>query len=340
MYRSEITINLGALRRNVRTVLAALGGAELWAVVKANGYGHGAAQVAGAAVGAGAHGLCVATVPEGLALRPEFPGVRILVMGPSTNREVSQAREAHLELAIATTGDIPEAMPVHLKLDTGMGRWGLGELPSQARNVVGVMSHLATADSDVVFARWQVERFRAAVADHPDLFWHIANSAAALRIPEARLDGARCGIALYGLSPFGEDPAADGLEPVLHWASHLAQVRRLEPGYSTGYGRRFVADGPTWIGIVPVGYADGFRRDLEGTHVRVGGELRRVVGTVSMDAFAVELDRDLPVGTPVTIIGHGVLAEDHARVAGTITYEIATGIESSPTRARRIVTDG
>jgi alanine racemase len=340
VYRSEITINLGALRRNVRTLLAALEGAELWAVVKANGYGHGAAQAAGAAVGAGASGLCVATVPEGLALRPEFPGVRILVMGPATNREVAQARDAQLELAVAATDDIPEAMPVHVKLDTGMGRWGLSELPSHLRNVVGIMSHLATADSDVGFARWQVERFRAAVADHRDLFCHIANSAAALRIPEARLDGARCGIALYGLSPFGADPADDGLEPVLHWASYVAQVRLLEPGYSTGYGRRFVAERPTWIGIVPVGYADGFRRDLEGTQVRVGGELRRVVGTVSMDAFAVELDRQLPVGTPVTIIGHGVLAEEHARVAGTISYEIATGIDSSPTRARRIVTDG
>lgn len=340
MYRSELTINLGALRRNARTLLRALDGAELWAVVKADGYGHGAAQVAGAAVGAGAAGLCVATVPEGLELRPEFPGVRVLVMGPATNREIGQARDARLELAIGTTTDIPEGLPVHVKLDTGMGRWGLSELTSLTREVVGVMSHLATSDCDVAFAHWQIDRFRQATAEHSYLFRHIANSGAALRIPEARFDGARCGIALYGLSPFGEDPAVDGLEPVLHWASHLAQVRPLPSGWSTGYGRRFVASEPTWVGIVPVGYADGFRRDLEGTEVRVAGELRRVVGTVSMDAFAVELDRELPVGTPVTIIGHGVLAEHHARVAGTITYELVAGIDSSPTRARRIVTDG
>ena len=101
---------------------------------------------------------------------------------------------------------------------------------------------------------------------------HAANSAAALRLPAARFDAARCGIALYGLSPFGEDPADDGLEPVLCWRSELAQVKGLEPGESTGYGRRYVAEAPTWIGIVPVGYADGFRRDLTGTEVLVAGE--------------------------------------------------------------------
>jgi alanine racemase len=116
-------------------------------------------------------------------------------------------------------------------------------------------------------------------------------------------------------------------------------VKRLEPGQSTGYGRRFMAEQPTWIGIVPVGYADGFRRALTGTEVRVGGELRRVIGTVSMDAFAVELDGEEPVGAPVTILGHGVLAEEHARVAGTINYELVCGTNSDPRRARRTVVD-
>ncbi|HUH15371.1 MAG TPA: alanine racemase C-terminal domain-containing protein, partial [Gaiellaceae bacterium] len=168
---------------------------------------------------------------------------------------------------------------------------------------------------------------------------HIANSAGALRYPSARFDAARCGIAVYGISPFGTDPAEDGLEPALRWDSELAQVRQLQPGDSTGYGRRFVAERPTWIGIVPVGYADGFRRDLTGTEVRVAGEPRRVVGTISMDALAVELDRELPPGTPVTLLGHGVLAEAHARVAGTIGYELVTGIRSGPERARRSVVD-
>src|SRR5919201_2103352 len=288
MHRSEITIDLGALRRNVRTLVRALEGTELWAVVKANGYGHGAVDVAGAALGSGAAALCVATIPEGLALAREFGGARILVMGPAgSSREVAHARDAGLELAIADQ-EIPDGVRVHLKLETGMGRYGLVELPTPGVDVVGLMTHLASADSDESFARAQLERFLAATSEHSQLVRHATNSAAALRIPESRLDAARCGVAIYGLSPFGTDPAADGLEPVLSWHSYLAQVKLLQPGQSTGYGRRFVAREPTWIGLVPVGYADGFRRDLTGTHILVDGEPRPVIGTVSMDSFAVE----------------------------------------------------
>ena len=338
MHRSEVTVDLAALRRNVAALLRVLEGAELWAVVKADGYGHGAVDVGSAALDAGASALCVATVPEALALRRELPLARLVVLGPSAPREVAAARDADVEIVVAD-GDVPAGLRVHLKLDTGMGRWGLSELPAPPVEVVGLMSHFASADCDPEFTRAQTERFRAATAPFAHLTRHIANSAGALRFPEARLDAARCGIALYGLSPFGEDPAADGLEPVLGWRSHVAQVRLLEPGESTGYGRTYVAERPTWIGIVPVGYADGFRRDLTGTEVRVAGEPRRVVGTVSMDAFAVELPGELPVGTPVTIVGHGVLLEAHARAAGTITYELACGIgaAAAPERARRTV---
>jgi alanine racemase len=340
MHRSEITIDLGALRRNVRTLLRALDGSHLWAVVKADAYGHGMTDVAGAALGAGATALCVATIPEGLALRNEYRTERIIVLGPAgSNREVAQARDAALELAIAD-GEIPDGIRVHLKLDTGMGRYGLSELPTPPADVVGLMTHLATADSDVEFARQQLERFRSATDEFKALTRHVANSAAALRLPEARFDAARCGVAMYGLSPFNTDPAEDGLEPVLSWHTNLAQVKRLEAGASTGYGRRFVAKEPTWIGIVPVGYGDGFRRDLTGTEVRVAGEPRRVVGTISMDSFAVELDRELPPGSPVVLVGQGVLAESHAQMAGTINYELTCGIESSRLRARRTVVDG
>ena len=271
-------------------------------------------------------------------LRRALGPVRILVMGPASSREIAEAREAGLELVIAD-GEIPEGVRVHLKLDTGMGRWGLAELPTPTREVVGVMSHFASADSDAAFTEQQVERFREATAEHSYLTRHIANSAGALRYPSARFDAARCGIALYGISPFGTDPAEDGLEPALRWDSQLAQVRQLQPGQSTGYGRRFVAEQPTWIGIVPVGYADGFRRGLTGTEIRVAGEPRLVVGTISMDAFAVELDRQLPVGTPVTLLGHGVQAEAHARVAGTIAYELVAGINRAPERTRCAIVD-
>jgi alanine racemase len=339
MHRSEITIDLGAVRRNARTLLEALDGAALWAVVKADGYGHGAVDVAAAALGAGASALCVATVDEGLELRRELPTARVVVLGPVLqSRAVAQARDAALELVVSSD-EIPEGVRCHLKLDTGMGRFGLSELPAPTREVVGLMSHLATADTDASFAERQIERFREATAGYPGLTRHLANSAAALRYPAARFDAARCGIALYGLSPFGEDPGRDGLEPALRWESRLAQVKLLAPGESTGYGRRFVAEHETWIGLVPVGYADGFRRSLTGATVRVAGEPRQVVGTISMDSFAVELDHALPVGTPVVLMGGGVSAEEHARIAGTITYELVTGITSDPRRARRTVVD-
>jgi alanine racemase len=305
--------------------------------VKANGYGHGARDVARAALDAGASALCVVTVAEAVELRREVPEARIVVMCPTD--DLAAAREARLELVVSVPGEIPGDVPVHLKLDTGMGRWGLAELPQPPANVVGLMSHLATADTDPEFAQQQIERFRKATEPYSHLTRHLANSAAALRLPDARFDAARCGIALYGISPFNTDPAENGLQPALSWRSRLARVFLLQPGESTGYGRRFVAERPTWIGIVPVGYADGFRRDMTGTDVLIEGESRRAVGTVSMDAVAVELDRELPVGTPVTIVGDGLTMERHALVAETIGYEIACGINSDPSRARRFVVD-
>ena len=338
MHRSEITIDLGALRRNARRLRQVLGESQLWAVVKADGYGHGAVDVAGAVLGEGAAMLCVATVSEALELRQEFPAARLLVMGPTSGRELALAREARIEVT-AFEMEIPEGLRVHLKLDTGMGRWGLTQLPEVPVDVVGLMTHLATADSDPGFAREQLRRFEEVTRRFSHVERHAANSAAALRLPESRLDAARCGIALYGLSPFGTDPREDGLEPVLRWESQLTQVKQLARGESTGYGRRFTATAPTWIGIVPIGYADGFRRDMTGTNVVVEGERRRVVGTISMDALAVELPDRLAIGTPVTLIGDGLLAEEHAAVAETINYEIVCSINSRRARARRSVVD-
>ena len=337
MSRSEVTIDLGALRRNVETLRRVLGETKLWAVVKANAYGHGAADVAGAALDAGATAVCVVTVAEGLSLRHVLPEARIVVLGPTT--EIREARDARLELCVSGS-PIPEEVPVHVKLDTGMGRFGFKELPPLTTNVVGLMTHLATADSDPTFAAEQLARFGAIADAHPGLETHAANSAAALRLPAARLSAARCGVAIYGLSPFGTDPADDGLEPVMRWESELAQVKELDEGESTGYGRRFVAERPTWIGLVPVGYGDGFRRDMSGTEVLVAGSRRRAVGTVSMDSFAVELGERLEPGERVVLLGEGLLAEEHARVAGTINYEITCGVETAPERARRVVVDG
>lgn len=340
--RSRITIDVGALRRNAARLAAAAAPGELWAVVKADAYGHGALDAARAALAGGASGLCVATAQEGAGLRVAFPDVRVLVMSPLAPGEESVAREARLEVALSAP-ELPEGLDAHLKVDTGMGRWGmtLAEALSVPRErVVGVMSHLATADEpDEAFARRQIERFAEVAAAFPGVPAHLANSAGALRFPAARFDAVRCGIALYGLSPFGDDPARHGLEPVLSWRSYVALAKELAPGSGTGYGRRFVAERPTRVGIVPVGYADGFRRGLTGTEVLVGGTRRRVLGSISMDSLAVELGNE-HAGTPVTLIGDGVLAEDHARVLGTIVYEITCGLNRDRARAERSVVGG
>jgi alanine racemase len=332
--RSELTVDRAALRANLRRLQTALGRAELWAVVKADGYGHGAELVAGVALEEGAAALCVATVGEGAELRTAFPEARILVLGPPDPSEFRGALEARLELVVAD-GPLPEGVPLHAKVDTGMGRWGLSDAVASSPDAVGLMSHLASADIDPAFTELQIARFAAIADRHPGLTRHLANSAGILRFPAAHFDAGRPGIALYGLSPFGTDPAEDGLTPVLAWRSAIRQVKRLEAGESTGYQRRFVAAEPTWVGIVPVGYADGFRRALTGFEVLVGGERRRVVGIVSMDAFAVELPGPVEPGTPVTVIGDGILAEELAAALGTITYEVVCGINSAPARAVR-----
>jgi alanine racemase len=341
--RSEITIDLGAFRRNVETMRAAAAPAEVWAVVKADGYGHGILDVARAALDAGASALCVASAGEGGAVRGALPDARILVLGPLAPGEDDLARRARLEATVSSPSAVPEGLEVHLKVDTGMGRWGMSPEDTRAvprERVVGVMSHLATAEEeDQTHVRAQIERFEEVVRDFPGVTAHLANSAAALALPESRFDAVRSGVALYGLSPFGGDPAEHGLEPVLSWRSYVTLAKTLEAGESAGYGRRFVAAGPTRIGVVPVGYGDGFRRGLMGTQLLVEGARRRVVGAVSMDAIAVELDGESE-GAPVTLIGDGLLVEEHARHLGTINYEVITGIRSDPLRATRTVLDG
>ena len=338
--RSRITIDLAAIRHNVTRLREVAAPAGVWAVVKADGYGHGAVDVGSSALAAGAEALCVATIGEGVALR-EALGVepRIVVMGPSSVVDHPLARAARLELVTASDSALPTDIPVHLKLDTGMGRWGLSELVDREENVVGLMTHFASSEADEAFTRRQLEAFLAATAAFPGLPRHAANSAAALTFPEARLEAVRCGIAVYGLDPFGVDGAERGLRPALRWESTVARAARLEPGESTGYGRRFVADRPTWIGQVPVGYADGFTRHLTGTTVLVGDDPCEVVGTISMDALAVRLPSEVEHGARVTLVGAGVTLEQHARVAGTIAYELACGLRAGPARVTRVVAE-
>ena len=203
------------------------------------------------------------------------------------------------------------------------------------------MTHFATADEDPEFMAEQLERF-AQFAAHvrslaPQALVHAANSAGTLRDSGAQFDLVRCGVALYGLDPFGEDPAAHGLEPALALRSYLAAVKPAAPGQSTGYGRRFIAERPTWIGTAPIGYGDGVRRALhpEG-QVLIAGRRHPIVGNVSMDNITVDLGPEpasgVEVGAPVTLIGPDggdrILVEELARWVGTINYEIVTGISA------------
>jgi alanine racemase len=357
--RATVTVDLGAIEHNVTHLREVSRPAELWAVVKADGYGHGAAAVGRAALRAGARRLCVATWEEARALRGELGEVPVLVMGPLVPGEEPHVHD--VEVAVTSVDGFARLqaaarrpLGVHLKVDTGMGRWGMA--PADALRVAaqleadgmlrlaGLMSHLAVADTDREFTLRQVERFTALAEQFPGCPRHVANSAAALRIPEARLDAVRCGIAVYGISPFGEDAAADGLRPALRLESHVAEVKLLQPGESAGYGRRFVAAEPTWIGLVPAGYADGVPRILSGRgDVLVGGVRRRVAATVSMDqlTFVIGRDRDVEPGDRVTLIGADadelITVEEWARLAGTIGYEIVTSLAPRPRRVEHVV---
>ena len=359
--RATVTVDLAAVAANVARLRDAAAPAEVWAVVKADGYGHGAAAVGGAAVAAGATRLCVATWEEGRALREALPDVPVLVMGPLLPGEESDVDG--VDVTVASVDGFTRlrsaaraALGVHVKVDTGMGRWGMApddalrvadELgDGDALRLAGLMSHLAVADTDPAFTRGQVERFAALAARFPPCPRHIANSAAALRFPDARFDAVRCGIAVYGLSPFAGDPADDGLRPALRLESHVADVKLLRAGDSAGYGRRLVASSPTWIGLVPAGYADGVPRLLSGrADVLVRGRRRRVAATVSMDqlTFVIGPECDVEVGDRVTLIGEDggerVRAEEWAELSGTINYEIVTSLAPRARRVEHVVRD-
>jgi alanine racemase len=332
--RAVAKVDLGAIERNCARLPK-----PLCAVVKANGYGHG--PVAGAALAGGATWLAVATAAEARELREQGIDAPVLVMGALTREELGQAVEAGAEV-VAWTEDVAAAAPrVHVKLDTGMGRLGTKDRDEALRlaarpNVTGLMTHFATADEpgDELFPA-QLEAFRGFVeaVGRDDVVVHAANSAAALRDPASHFDMVRCGIAVYGMDPFHEDPAAHGLEPALSLHSWVAAVRRFEPGDSAGYGRRWTADERCWVATVPVGYGDGWRRGLmNDCDVLVRGRRHPVVGAVSMDNVTVALgaDTDVSVGDPVVLIGsqggERILAEEVARRLGTINYEVTTGL--------------
>ena len=253
------------------------------------------------------------------------------------------------------------ACGVHVKADTGMGRWGMAPADALAvgrelaaadgpLRLAGAMSHLATADDDPAFAA-RADRGRSPTfaREFPPCPRHLANSAAALALPDTHYDAVRCGIALYGVSPFGGDPAAHGLLPALRWTSRVAALRDLAPGQSAGYGRRLIADRPLRVAYVPVGYADGYPRLASGrADVLVRGRRRPVAATVSMDQLTCVVDESVQLGDEVVLIGaqgdERITAEELAAHAETIGYEIvcAHGARRPPRLAhvRRLSASG
>jgi alanine racemase len=336
LHRAVATVDLGAIERNCTRLPK-----PLCAVVKANAYGHGAGPVADAAIAGGADWLAVATADEAAELRSRGIAARLLVMGAVTRGELAVAVEADADV-VAWSEEVAAAAPrIHVKLDTGMGRLGTKDRELALRlaarpNAVGLMTHFATADdrTDELFTE-QLEAFQEFVDEigRDDLVAHAANSAAALRDPASHFDLVRCGVAVYGLDPSQGDPADHGLEPALSLRSWVASVRRLEPGESAGYGRHWRAGEPTWLATVPIGYGDGWRRDLmKRCDVLIRGRRHPLVGAVSMDNVTVSLgaDTDVEVGDEVVLIGEQVgeriRAEEVARWADTINYEVTTAL--------------
>lgn len=357
-----------AIEHNVRVIAATVSPAQVWVAVKAEGYGHGAVLAARAAQAAGAHGLCVALVQEGVALRKAGITGPILVLTEQPADALRAAVEHGLSTTVYSVAQVAllEACgahehPVHLKIDTGMRRVGVAEVDavavadaiaaSPATALAGVFTHLAVADEpDNPFTDLQLDRFDAVVAalaaaGHRPPLVHAANSAGALAHPRARYDMVRPGIGVYGIS---SGPAVDELfaelRPALTLHARVAHVKRVAAGERISYGLRHTFERDATVATLPIGYADGVPRRLyeAGGTVLIGGKHRPIVGVVTMDQVMVDCGDDhVQFGDEAVLIGtqgaNTITASDWAASLGTIAYEIVCGI--SPRIERRPARD-
>ncbi len=367
---SRVEVDLGAVAANVRT-LRERAATPLWAVVKADGYGHGAAPVARAALAAGAAGLAVALVEEARTLRAAGIDAPILLLSEPPAAAAGAVVAAGLEPTVysadmvaaldAAAVDRAEPLPVHLKVDTGMHRVGCA--PEEAVALAGaieraprlrlaaVWTHLAVADEPTrPETAAQLARFDEAVAAVEAAgiavpARHAANSAGAIAHPAARHDLVRAGIAVYGIAPSPELAGAVPLRPALRLVSAVSHVKVVAPGEGVSYGLRWAPEVATTVATVPIGYADGVRRRLGGlgAEVLIGGRRVPIAGTVTMDQITVDCGPDATVarGDEVVLIGRQgtdeVTAEEWAERLGTIGYEVTCGLTS---RLPRTYTDG
>jgi len=358
-------VDLGALEHNVRVVRDLVAPSEVWAVVKADGYGHGALQTARAALAAGATGLCVALTQEGAELRAGGIGAPILVLSEQPPEDAARIVAERLTPTVYTPGGIAaiaaaaaassgaDPVVVHLKIDTGMHR--VGAQPSQALaladaivaaglSLAGLFTHLASADEPAAGSNAsQLATFddvvtRLAAAGHAPALLHAANSAAALAIGGSRRDIVRLGIAMYGIEP---GPAVSALcaelRPALSLRARVSLVKQVAAGEGVSYGLRHHFTEATTVATIPIGYADGVPRRLfaSGCEVLIHGRRMPVVGVITMDQLMVDCgDATVEVGDEVVLIGSQagslgsdtIRAEEWAARLGTIGYEIVCGI--------------
>jgi alanine racemase len=346
-----IAHNVAALKRHVGDRVA------IMAVVKSNAYGHGAEPVAHAALESGAEWLAVNRIGEGIKLRRAGIGAPILVMGYSPAASVPEAVDSDLALTVtdlalaealsAAAGHAGKTVPVHVKVDTGMGRFGLA--PEEAvefalalarlpgLTLQGLFTHFAVADqADKSYTRRQFAIYGQVLAGLeaagiPVPVRHVANSAATLDLPEMHLDAVRVGIALYGLRPSQEIEPAVALRPALTLKSRVGQVRRLPAGSSISYGRTFITERPSTMALISCGYGDGYARlNSNRGVVLVRGRRAPIRGRVCMDQFVVEVSDIAGVlrKDEVVLIGQQgndrLSAEEVASWAETINYEVTT----------------
>ena len=338
-------IDLDAIAYNVKQIKKLHPTKEIFAVVKANGYGHGDAEVSKVAIEAGVSCLAVSGLDEALRLRQSGIEVPILVLGMTRLKDVSLAAEnnisltAHDEVWINHLVSLPleKKIKVHLKIDSGMHRLGLMDANQIQTNfnllktapmveVEGIFTHMATADCDKEYLDYQIQNFKHLISNL-DLsgvkYVHLENTATLLQ-KEFDFDHAiRLGIGLYGVNPDAEFIPIDfALKPALKLLSNLVQVKQIKKGDKVGYGSTYEAKNDEWIGVVPIGYADGWIRSHQGRCVIVEGYECEIVGRVCMDQMMIRLPKKFPMGTKVTLIGDGMPVERVAKEIGTISYEI------------------
>ncbi|QHI68329.1 alanine racemase [Tichowtungia aerotolerans] len=358
MNHSWVEINLGQLRKNIRSIRSAVNpGPEIIFVVKADAYGHGLLPIAQAASEESVRWFTVAYLDSAIALREILPEAHLLVMGYIDPQQIDLLFEnrilpiiTDLEHGLALASEARsrrKVLDVHLKIDTGMGRLGvqwddvagaMEKLNSAGGlNVTGVCSHFAKVEPNApVDATLQAERFKVAMeCVPPTAFKHLSSSRAALYFPEWDFDGVRQGIDLYGYG--AADPAGRFLtSPILEWKTRVVQVKSVPPGFPVGYYGTHTTEYPTQIATVAVGYADGYNRSLSNRgDVLIGGRRCAVVGRVSMNWITVDVgpDANVKVGDVVTLIGRqgeeAIWASELSQICRTIPYEILTSINSS-----------